>query len=120
MYFFHFNSLGPIDEIRSILSGIEYDEDTGKVNFVKGIMNLWIFRHNGTKEKGKLSVDEKALDWEEEFIQKTILNPEVTKPDYIKVDGFAERRYVLNENMSFLISTIHMIFQPTRWNKRIH
>ena len=89
-----FYSLGPIDEIRSILSGIEYNQVTGKVNSVKGIMNLWIFRHNGTKEKGQLSIDEKALNWEEEFIKKTILNPEVTKPDYIKIDGFAERRYV--------------------------
>ena len=115
-YFLAFDSLGPIDEIRSILSGISYDNVTGKVNSVKGIMNLWIFRHNGTKEKGKLSVDEKALDWEEEFIQKTILDPEITKPDNIKIDGFAERRYVVNNT----VSLGHLfVFQQERFSDHV-
>ena len=47
------NSSGPLEEIQSILSGVEYDPETNQVLSAKGLMNIWFLKQNATKQEGQ-------------------------------------------------------------------
>ena len=70
-------SLGALEEIDSILSGVEYDQDSNQVKKAKGLMNIWFLKQNGTKEEGKKPIDEIAMAWEKIFIDKIIKDSKV-------------------------------------------
>ena len=87
------NSLGPFEEIQSILSGVEYDPETNQVLKAKGLMNVWFLKQNATKKEGKKPMDETAMAWEDIFIEKTMDSPVVPIPDGLNIDTLAERSY---------------------------
>ena len=66
--FVEFFSLGPLEEIETILSGLEYrNSSDGKPFYYKarGLMNIWALKNNATRQQGRNDVDEIAMDWEE-------------------------------------------------------
>ena len=65
-------TLGALEEIDSILSGVEYDLDSNQVKKANGLMNIWFLKQNSTKEEGKKPIDETAMAWEKIFIDEII------------------------------------------------
>ena len=90
--YLHFSSLGPLDEIHSILSGVDYDLETNQVTRARGVMNMWLLKQNSTKETGSNAIDEIAMAWEQIFIDNIIQKPIEGLPSNMKMNAMAERR----------------------------
>ena len=88
----HFFSMGPLDEIHSILSGVDYDLETNQVTRARGVMNMWLLKQNSTKETGSNAIDEIAMAWEQIFIDNIIQKPIEGLPSNMKMNAMAERR----------------------------
>ena len=86
------DSLGPLDEIHSILSGVDYDLETNQVTRARGVMNMWLLKQNSTKETGSNAIDEIAMAWEQIFIDNIIQKPIEGLPSNMKMNAMAERR----------------------------
>ena len=79
--------LDSIDKIDGLLSGIEYDPETGKVLRASALMNVWILSQSGSKDADLLV---RAMEWENAFISEIILGTDI--PDNLSFTGLAERR----------------------------
>ena len=81
----NFFSLGPLEEIETILSGLEYRNSSDGKPFcykARGLMNIWALKNNATRQQGRNDVDEIAMDWEE--VKIFILNKKLLKDLSIK------------------------------------
>merc|ERR1719492_520378 len=89
--------LGPLEEIETILSGLEYrNSSDGKPFYYKarGLMNIWALKNNATRQQGRNDVDEIAMDWEEVFIDQLIHNEIEGIPDGIDFNAVAEKSFL--------------------------
>ena len=116
-----------MDQIANILSGVEYDNQTGKVSKASALMNIWLLKQNGTKEAGGALVDVMAMEWEKVFIEEIIYKKIDGMPPAINFDGLTERSFddgiddSLDSNFQvmfggFVLIFLYIAFTLGRWN----
>ena len=91
-YFSIIFRLSPIDQIDTLISGVEYSKNNSSVTKATALMNIWLIKQNGTKIDNQDLKDERAMDWESVFIQQVIVNASYNLPLNLTFDGLADRR----------------------------
>ena len=91
-YFSIIFRLSPIDQIDTLISGVEYNKNNSSVTKATALMNIWLIKQNGTKIDNQDLKDERAMDWESVFIQQVIVNASYNLPLNLTFDGLADRR----------------------------
>lgn len=79
--------------LTNLLSGVERNATSGRVESASALMNVWLLEDHGVKEDGQASVDKVAMDWENAFVEITVGEkvPEGL-PEGANLLGIAERR----------------------------
>ena len=70
------------------------DPETDRVTGATGLLNIWLLKHDGIKEKGRKSVDAISMELESGFLDQ-VVKEEVPEglPEGARLLGLAERRW---------------------------